>query len=155
MYDPGCLVTLVVYVKQFLGPAPVVSVVAVVRLSVVLAGQDVEEVLLLPGQEGQPVLGDHQGKLSGERDCYLVPHCAPDVVLLLQSQHLLDLCCSQIELTCSHPLQVQQDHPRVEALHVAGRSHHGGGRGLPVGPDLVIVNRRLVCGNTHNLEARK
>ena len=68
MYDPGCLVTLVVYVKQFLGPAPVVSVVAVVRLSVVLAGKDVEEVLLLPGQEGQPVLGDHQGKLSGERE---------------------------------------------------------------------------------------
>ena len=53
VYNLGCLVALVVYVELF---PPVLRVVDVVHLSVVLTGQDVEQVLRLPGQEGQPVL---------------------------------------------------------------------------------------------------
>ena len=59
----GSLVTLVVDVKRF---PPVVIVVGLVRLSVVLTRQDVEELDRLPAKQGEPILQSLEDE--GERE---------------------------------------------------------------------------------------
>ena len=93
-----------------------VVVVELVRLSVVFTGEDVEQLLPLPAQQGQPVLTSCYKHSLLFTDCHLVPDSPPDPVLLLQPHHLPDGGGLSIDLTGPHPVQVEQCHARVETL---------------------------------------
>ena len=95
-----------------------VVVVELVRLPVVFTGEDVEQLLPLPAQQGQPVLASCylQSEVFSSPHCHLVPDSAPDPVLLLQPHHLPDGGGLAVDLTSPHPVQVEQRHARVETL---------------------------------------
>ena len=95
-----------------------VVVVELVRLSVVFTGQDVEQLLPLPAQQGQPVLASCylQSEVFCSPHCHLVPDSPPDPVLLLQLHHLPDGGGLAVDLTGPHSVQVEQRHARVETL---------------------------------------
>ena len=94
-----------------------VVVVELVRLSVVFTGEDVEQLLPLPAQQGQPVLAScYIMTVFSSLNCHLVPDSPPDPVLLLQLHHLPDGGGLAVDLTGPHPVQVEQRHARVETL---------------------------------------
>ena len=94
-----------------------VVVVELVRLSVVFTGEDVEQLLPLPAQQGQPVLAScFTSTVFSSLTCHLVPDSAPDPVLLLQPHHLPDGGGLTVDLTGPHPVQVEQRHSGVETL---------------------------------------
>ena len=93
-----------------------VVVVELVRLPVVFTGEDVEQLLPLPAQQGQPVLTSCYMTVFSSLHCHLVPDSPPDPVLLLQLHHLPDGGGLAVDLTGPHPVQVEQRHARVETL---------------------------------------
>ena len=95
-----------------------VVVVELVGLPVVFTGKDVEQLLPLPAQQGQPVLASWYTIIIvfSSLTCHLVPDRAPDPVLLLQPHHLPDGGGLAIDLAGPHPVQVEQRHARVETL---------------------------------------
>ena len=133
MNNEGGVITVVVDTEQV---PPVVCIVGLVSLPVELAGQEVEQVLgVLPAQQGQPVLERARLMVRVVRGTpYLVPDCSSDIIFLLQSDHLLYLSSSEVNLTRSHLLQVVGGDPSVEALQVARGADRGGGEGFSVGP---------------------
>ena len=90
-------------------------------LLVVLAAEDVHQLGPLPAHQAQPVL-DKKSLLQDDFIVSiifspdLVPDAADVLVLVAEPGHSVGAGCPLVQAPRPHPLQVQQHHPRVEAL---------------------------------------